>query len=216
MPDSAEPRRRYRSERRQQQALATRRRILETAARLFVLHGYAGTTIEDVATEARVATPTVYAAFTSKRELLAQTVRFAVRGDEGPQSLLERAGPRAVRDAADQREQLRLFARDITTILERVGPLMDVVGAAALQEPEIAALRKRMQRERLANHRSMIGWLVTRGPLRTGMTVAGAAELSWTLASPEVHRLLRREQQWSKARFARWLAASLTTLLLPD
>lgn len=204
----------YRSDRRKEQAEETRRRILATACRLFVERGFAGTTVEAVAHEAAVAPPTVYATFRNKRQLLAEAVRYAVRG--GAEPLLEQAEPHAVRDATDQAEQLRLFARDITERLERVGPLMDVVGAAATQEPEIAELRERLQRARLANHRTMIGWLTRNGPLRTGLTTAAAAELSWTLASPDVHRLLRRERNWSKRRFAEWLESTLKRLLLPD
>ena len=207
--------RRYRSDRRKEQAEETRRRILETACRLFVERGYAGTTVEAVAHEASVAPPTVYAAFRNKRRLLAEAVRYAVRGG-AEEPLLEQAEPQSVRRAADQSEQLRLFARDIAERLERVGPLMDVVGAAATQEPELAQLRERLQRARLANHRAMIGWLTRNGPLRAGLTEAAAAELSWTLASPDVHRLLRRERNWSKKRFAEWLESTLARLLLPD
>ncbi len=214
MNDSVK-KRRYDSGRRKRQAEETRRRILETACRLFVERGFAGTTVEAVAQEAAVAAPTVYATFRSKRRLLAEAVRFAVRGGEG-RPLLEQAEPQAVRGATDQTEQLRLFAADITELLERVGPLMDVVGAAAAQEPELAELRERLQRARLANHRTMIGWLIEKGPLRAGLTVSAASELSWTLASPEVHRLLRRERGWSKKRFAAWLEATLVRLLLPD
>ena len=93
---------------------------------------------------------------------------------------------------------------------------MGVLGAAAAQEPEIAELRARLQAARLANHRTMIEWLTRNGPLREGLTVAAAADLSWTLASPDVHQLLRRERRWSKKRFAEWLEGALARLLLPD
>jgi hypothetical protein len=128
--------------------------------------------------------------------------------------LLEHEGPRSVADAPSQGEQLRLFARDITERLERVGPLMGVLGAAALTEPELAELRDRLQRSRLDNLRTMVDWLVAKGPLRPGLTASQAAELCWTLASPEVHGLLRREQGWSQARFAAWLEETLVRLLL--
>ena len=205
----------YRSDRRTEQAEETRRRILDAAGRVFVDKGFGGTTIESVAREAAVSAPTVYATFRNKRRLLAETVRHAVRGG-GRLPLLDQEGPQAVRDAGDQARQLHLFARDITDILERVGPLMGVLGAAAAQEPEIAELRDRLQDARLANHRTMIGWLTRNGPLREGLTDAAAADLSWTLASPDVHQLLRRDRRWSKKRFAEWLEGALARLLLPD
>lgn len=189
--------------------------MIEAASRLFVEHGFAGTTIDAVAAEASVAAPTVYAAFRNKRQLLSECVRYALRGGAMQGPLLEQPAAQAVRSAREQPAQLRLFARDITDRLERVGPLMDVVGAAAAQDAEVAELRRRLQKARLANHRTMIGWLMQNGRLRDGLTAGAAAELSWTLASPEVHRLLRRERGWSKARFARWLEGSLARLLLP-
>ena len=205
----------YRSERRHEQAEETRRRMIEAASRLFVEHGFAGTTIDAVAAEASVAAPTVYAVFRNKRQLLAESVRHALRGGT-QEPLLEQPEAQAVRSAVGQAEQLRLFARDVTDRLERVGPLMDVVGAAAAQDAEVAELRGRLQKARLANHRTMVGWLMQNGPLRDGTTASAAAELSWTLASPEVHRLLRRERGWSTARFEQWLAATLVRELLPD
>lgn len=206
----------YRSDRRREQAAETRARILTAAGSLFVEQGFAGTTIEAVAREAAVATPTVYAAFRNKPQLLAEAVRYAVRGDATGEPLLSQAEPQAVRAETDQRAQLRRFAVDVTERLERVGPLLEVVGVAARQEPELAALRERLQRGRLENHRTLIGWLAANGPLRPGLTAAAAAELSWTLASPEVHRLLRRDRGWSRRRFAGWLHESLERLLLPD
>src|SRR5712691_10547144 len=132
--------RRYRSERRQEQAEETRRKILDAACPLFIARGFAGTTIEAVAQEASVAAPTVYAIFANKRQLLAEAVRYALRGGPSEPAVLEQASARAVRSATTQREQLRLFAQDISERLERIGPLMDVVGAAATQAPELAPL----------------------------------------------------------------------------
>ena len=55
MAARVKPKRQYNSPRRQEQAAATRRSILEAAQRLFERDGYPATTMEMVATEAGVA-----------------------------------------------------------------------------------------------------------------------------------------------------------------
>ena len=63
--------RRYDNSRRQAQARATRRKVIEAAQRLFTEHGYPATTIEAIAEAAEVSLPTLYRLFGSKRALLA-------------------------------------------------------------------------------------------------------------------------------------------------
>lgn len=209
------PKRRYDSTRRREQARETRRGILEAARRLFAARGYTGTTMEAVAKEAAVAVETVYAAFGSKRALITELVGALVGGDDTPVPLLERPGPQAVRRERDPRRQLRAFAEDITPILGRVAPLLEVIRCAAATEPELAALLQEMQRARLANFTRLMEWSAASGPLRDGIDVAEAAQTIWTLASGEVYRLLTGDRGWPPERYARWLGDSLVALLLP-
>ena len=57
---------------RQRQADETRTRIAEAARKLILGQGYGAATMEAIAREAGVATPTVYAVFGSKRNILAE------------------------------------------------------------------------------------------------------------------------------------------------
>ena len=59
---------------RQRQADETRTRIAEAARKLILGQGYGAATIEAIAREAGVATPTVYAVFGSKRNILAELI----------------------------------------------------------------------------------------------------------------------------------------------
>ena len=63
MPDRVKPRRSYNSPRRQQQAAATRRAILEAAQRLFDELGYPATTMEAIAAAAGVGKGTLFRRF---------------------------------------------------------------------------------------------------------------------------------------------------------
>lgn len=208
----AEPvKRRYRSERRQEQADQTRLRVLEAADAVFRQRGYERSSIAAIATEAGVADETVYAHFKNKRTLLGELVQRAVRGGD-PRPVPEQSAPRALAGVPDQREQLRLFAADIVNRLERAAPLVALVGEAARGEPELAELLQQLHGHRLRNLRTLTEALATNGPLR--LPTDAATETVWALTSPELHQLLVRQRGWSRRRYTTWLARSLEALLL--
>ena len=215
MSETVKPRRRYNATRRQHQAQETRRRILEAAKRLFVEQGYVTTSIETIAQAAGVAAPTVYAAFGNKRTLLTRLMDLAIAGDDQPLPILQRPGPQQMRQAPDQHQQLRLIAHGIGEVLQRAGPLFDVMRSAALVDPEIALLYQRLQEERLRNMREIVEWVAVNGPLRSALSVGDAADILWTFTSADVQRLLTIDRGWSPEQYAQWLADALTRLLLP-
>ena len=207
-------RRQYSSPLRQKQATETRLRILDAAQKLFGDHGYAATTVEAIAGAAGVATDTVYATFANKPGVLHALLDVRVGGDDLPVALLDRPGPQAVRAEPTQRRQLAGFAADVAAILERARPVDDIMRGAAAADPEIAALRVKMQRVRFENMRKLAGWLAEKGGFRGGIDSEVAAGIIWTVASPEVHGLLRRERGWSYERYVEWLADTLIRTLI--
>jgi AcrR family transcriptional regulator len=82
--------RRYESALRREQALATRTRIVRSAAELFASQGYTRTSIEQIAGRAGVARPTVYTAFTGKPTLLKEAVDLMLAGDDAPVPVRDR------------------------------------------------------------------------------------------------------------------------------
>lgn len=204
----------YTSTLRQQQASQTRARILDTAQRLFSQRGYGATTMEAIASEAGVATDTVYATFQTKAGLLHKLLDVRVGGDDAPIALLDRAGPQKVRAEPSQRRQIASFAADVADIQERAVPVDDIIRSAAAVDPEIAAFRARMHDLRYENMRKFVSWLASKGPFREGISEEDASAIVWTLAGPEVNRLLRMERGWSRDRYVAWLADALTRTLL--
>ena len=136
-------------------------------------------------------------------------------GDDQPIPLLQRSGPQAVLQELDPAHQLQLFAQDITAILESVAPLFEVVRMAAKTEPDIAELLKNMLQERFKNMTFFARSLFAHGPLRQGLEQGQAAEIVWTLSSPEVFRLLTQDRGWSRVQYIAWLGETLVRLLLP-
>jgi AcrR family transcriptional regulator len=207
--------RRYRSERRKQQAEATRREIVEAARRLFTERGYVGTTMEAIAQGADVAVETVYSAFGNKRAILSRLVDISVVDDEEPTPLLEREGPQAVLREADQRRQIAMFAHDIAQIMERVSPVFEVMRTAAPAEPAIATLLDGLLQKRLEGMRFFVDALARNGPLRGKMRRGRGSETVWALTSPDLHQLFTVKLGWTSNRYEAWLRDMLEAALLP-
>lgn len=206
-------RRRYKSPVRQEQAAQTRARIVEAAGALFEAQGYARTSIRQIAEAAGVAADTVYATFGSKPRVLTAVIDERLRGGHGVGNVMERPDLLAVRDEPDQQRQVALLADALSRVVEQVGPVFEMLRAAAAVEPAMAEVYAEMQGYRLRNQTVAIGWLRARGPLR--MPDDLAAETLWTLAAPDTARLLRVQRGWSRQRYAAWLEDMLRRALLP-
>ena len=204
----------YNSSRRKEQALQTRRQIVEAARNLFIARGYAGATIEAIAQEAGVAPETVYAAFGNKRAILAKLMDVSLVGDDRPIPLFDREGPQAVVRETDQRRQIEMFVDDIHEIMSRVAPLFDLMRVAAKTEPDIAAMFQNMLDGRVQGMMFFVRALMKNGPLCDGLTPEAAAETVWALTSGEVFILLNVNRSWPEEKYKRWLVEVLTRLLL--
>ena len=215
MTHNPPPKRKYDSSRRQVQARETRQQIVESARTLFFTRGYSGTTIDAIAQAAAVSSETVYSIFSNKRNILSHLMDISVGGDDQPIRLLERPEPQAVLRESDQHLQIAMFSQGITEILARVAPLFEVLRSAAKIEKDIEDLLNHLLKERLENMTTFARQIAGNGSLREGMEVLTAAELIWTITSPEIFLLLTRDRNYSKQQYSAWLQATLTRLLLP-
>lgn len=213
MPRGVKPRRSYDSPRRREQASATRRAILEAAGELFVANGYVGTTIGAIAAGANVSPETVYATFKNKRSILSRLLDVSIAGDDAPVPILERSWVQEMRDEPDPQRQLRILARNGRSILERTAPIHEVLRGAAAADPQIASLWELNKAQRYAGQRELLRILAGRSPLREGLTAKAAADILFTIGSPETYRLLVVDLGWSADRWERWYAETLARLL---
>jgi AcrR family transcriptional regulator len=202
----------YASPLRQEQAAQTRARILDAARALFERDGFARTTVKSIAAAAKVAPDTVYATFGTKVRVLTGLIDRELTASADAASVTDRPEAHAVRDELNQFEQLRLFARDIATVLERVRPVYEILHNAAAVDAELLAVTQEMDNNRLKQLRTIAGWLAARGPLR--VDVERASEIIWAIASPDVARLLCDGRGWTVDDYATWLEDTLVRTLL--
>jgi AcrR family transcriptional regulator len=196
------------------QAVATRRRVVDAAGRLFTQHGYAATTLQQIADEAGVAVQTVYFHFGNKRTVLKQVADIAAVGDDQPVALLDRPWVEELRAASGGPETVAVWLRVSREIFGRVAPILRIVRDAAGSDPEMAAQWESNQQERHTAHRMLAETLDGKGALRPGLTVDGAADILFALISLEVYVLLTVERGWAPERWERWAASTVSDAVL--
>jgi len=192
--------RRYHSPLRQEQALATRTRILDAALALFGRHGYGATSIAAIAREAGVVTETIYATFGSKRGIIDGLVQRAAP----PQVLAELDGRWNAR-AGDPWAQLEVVA-DFSTQFWGRNDALATVFRRGTGDADIADEWARRQGDRRAYFRHLLsGWPAS--VFRAGVDLDRAVDILWGLNTDEVFHLFVRDRGWSSDDFRAWLVA---------
>jgi AcrR family transcriptional regulator len=198
------PRRRYDSLRRAAQAQETHAEIARAARRLFVAQGWSATTVRDVAREAGVSVPTVYAAYGNKTGLALALVDSADLEADLPREIEEL-------ETADPPGQLAAMAAYDRRLFERAGDVIRLVRDAGRVEPELATVY-RNARSLADEVRQEIfsGW--DPGVLR--MDVGAAVDVYAALCNIDVYATLTIERGWSPDRVEAWWGEALRRELL--
>jgi AcrR family transcriptional regulator len=207
------PRRRYDSARRAEQARQTRNAIVETARRLFLRDGFAGTTIAAIAAEARVSVETIYKAFGGKPGLVRAICDAALAG-QGPVPAETRSDQLQLHEP-DPRRIIRGWGELTVEVAPRIAPIMLLVRSAAAADPEMAGLLAEVDAARLSRMTRNAHNLAAAGHLRPDITVEQAGEVMWTYSSPELYELLVLKRDWPGGRYGAFIAEAMIAALLP-
>ncbi len=207
--------RKYEMANRARQAAETRRRIVEAAARLFLRHGYAATSIHAIAAEAGVAVQTVYASLRNKRQILEAVIQARVRGPDEEVAVTAAPAWREMEAEADPRQKLALFVRIHREICDREAELFAILETAAAVDPEVAPLLSDKERFRYEDQARVVRSLRRQGLLRAGLSARKGSDSVWALASEHVYLALVKERGWSGEQYEAWLTGQLAAALLP-
>jgi AcrR family transcriptional regulator len=214
MAEPVKGKRRYNSPRRQEQAAATRRAILEAAQRQFERHGYSATTMEAIASDAGVALKTVYVAFTTKSGVLRGLWDLLLKGDQDDAAVAERPWYQQVVEEPDAERKLRLNARNARIVKLRIAGVLEVIRDGAPVDADIAALWELIQSDFYANQRAIVETLKKSKALRRGLDAARATDILWTLNHPDVWLLLVGRCGWTPQQFEKWFGDTSCAQLL--
>jgi AcrR family transcriptional regulator len=197
----------YRSPRREQAAADTRTAILDAAERLFAEHGYARTTVAQVAAAADVAANTVYTSVGGKPQLV---VALTERGTDDPNLA------RVLQDIdamTDGTEIVRRLATGTAVTRRNQCHTIAVMWDNTTSDPLIAQaaeLAMALTRARLAQ---VADRLAAIGALRKEITAERAADVLWFYFGFTAWRGLH-DLGWDWADIGRWLAEQASGALL--
>ena len=207
-------RRKYDSTIRAEAAKATREAILDSARRLFVERGYAATTMPEIARAAGIALDTVYATAGKKPALFRLLIEMAISGSDRAVPAEERDYVRAIRAETDASRKLHLYAAAMRGIQPRLAPLIRVLQEAAPLDPELKKLWQSIAHRRAANMRLFVKDLAATGRLRSVLSISQAADVIWSMNSPEFYLLLVEQRGWPVEQYGEWLGDAWVRLLL--
>jgi AcrR family transcriptional regulator len=205
----------YHSRLRLERAEATRLAIVAAASRLFAEHGYAATSIEEIADAAGVGRATVFTSVGGKPELLKEAYRFAVRGPANASIPLgQQARSRRISAEPDAHKLLAGYAGVMVEVGRRLAPLYEAVRAAAHADPEARELWHLITEERRAAASGIVRRLAERDALRRGLDRRSASDILWVFNDPGLYQLLVTQRGWTQRRFRAWLTDSMRAQLL--
>ena len=204
------PTRPYSSPRREAEAAATRRRVIEAAHRLFVRDGYGLTTLRDIAVEAGVSVPTVQLNG-PKSALLLGAYEVALAGVEDFASLNDMAAMSELLATRDRPRLIEGYAAFMTSALDRMAELTLRIRAAADADTELRELHRRIDERRIRSIREGVALLASTGAVPTERA-EHVETMVGLLVSADTYLHLRTAG-WDAARYRNWLVAELTALV---
>jgi AcrR family transcriptional regulator len=189
--------------------------VLSAARAGFLAHGYAATTIPNIAVDAGVSVETVYKMFGNKAGLLKALFDIAIVGDDEPVPLMERDVIKRNQAEPDPRNKLRMYAAFYVERAARAMPYQLLARDAAASDPAAAEVWGRMVQERLTGMSHFARHLHDDGHLRADVSVEEARDVLWTFISAELWELLVIHRGWTAQRFGAWMGDMLVAALLP-
>jgi AcrR family transcriptional regulator len=195
--------------RRADYAALTRQAIIDTARTLFAAKGFFATTVNDIASGARVAPATVYAVGGGKHGLLRTLM------DQWENAPIIPATYKHIAALGDGKTILRATASGIREVREQWGDVMRMVLATAPHDPRVADALAAVT----GNYRRGMVLTAERladiGALKPGVSVAAATDVLWFYFGYSSWFTLTDENGWSLTDAEKWLLVQASMALLP-
>jgi len=204
--------RRYDATSRREQARRNQSRIIQAAERRFLGDGYALTTIAAVADDAGVSVDTIYKSFGGKPGLVRAVRDNALHGARSVPA--EQRSDELQSGELDPRKIIVGWGRFTTEIAPRASPILLLLRDAARTDPDLHVLLEEMDSDRLRRMTDNARRLHAAGHLRSGITVAVAADVMWTYSSPELYELLVLRRGMPLKRYGQFVTHAMITALL--
>jgi AcrR family transcriptional regulator len=206
MVKAVKRKRAYNAGLRQEQAKATRARIVEAGRRLLAKGTYSSVTIEEIAEEAGVSYQTVYAVFGTKLQLAHAIIEVGFHVERVEERAAEFARSR------DPEVWLRGVAQISRSIQERCADLFRFMRESG--DPQLLANFREHQTLRLTQEGFLPDMLARSGRLRPELTQPEVLAVIWAFSGNDLYSMLVLDRGWTPARYEEWLGGALIDLLL--
>lgn len=205
----------YDSSARREQALETRGQIVATARRMLLDGGYTAMTVASLAAAAGVSPQTVYNSVGGKASVVKAVYDVIMAGDDAEIAMSDRPEFTAMREAPDRAAFARAYARWVSLLSDRVGPLLGVLLASGT-DATLTDLITTIEQERYTGTTHAMTMLRERFGLPAAFTgrkgFSRLVDAAWTLNAPEVYDRLVRRRGWTLKQYEAWLAGQFRTL----
>lgn len=198
----------YHSDSRAAQALNTKIRIIDSCKKLFSKHGIDQVTIDDVAKDAKVSTPTVYALFQSKAGLLKALTERSLFSDSFLKLIEE------VKLLADPVEVLKMTASIACSIYENEKREMGLIRGSSYFSSDLKKIEDEFESLRFSMQEERCKLLIQGGAVKKDLDLETLRDIMWMYTGRDIYRSLVIEKGWSVMKFEKWLATTLIETLL--
>lgn len=200
----------YNSQARDEQAAQTKARIIASALKLFQSEGFECVTIEKLAQDAKVSSPSIYALFKSKRGVLSALMDEALPTDKR-EALVEKAEL-----AKSAKEHLMISAKISRQMYDAERAQMDIFRSASVLAPEFKKLEIEREQRRYKRQEEGMKKIAMEKSLINGLSLSKARDILWAFTGRDMYRLFVVEQGWTSNAYEKWLAQMLIKTLLGE
>jgi AcrR family transcriptional regulator len=194
--------------RRDEYAEATWQAVVAAARELFGEKGYSGTTVQQIARQARVSPATVYAQCGGKQGLL-ETLMDAWTAGPLVREIIEACA--AARDGA---EKLRVLADGYVTLYHASGDIIPIVTDAAASAPAAATFLDTANARHLEALVEIVAQIRETGDLAKGLSDEDAARIIYYHFRFEQFTLLANDFGWGETRARDWIRERIAMAIL--
>lgn len=187
--------------------------MVTAATELFLREGYAKTTMTAVAELAGVAERSVYVHFDSKAKLYQRVIEAATVGDIDGSPLPERDWSRRAMSEPTLAARIEAFADGVSTMHERLGPLMAVNGEVEPSEPAVQESAGAAREATVVFLRSFWESADVAGLLPAGADIPWLVHTSAILSAAETRLVITRHLSWERDSYRDWLVTTWWRML---
>lgn len=202
---STQKKRIYRSQTRQAQAQQTKRRILASAQMFFEAKGFEQVTVDEIAKEAQVSVPSIYAIFQSKRGVLLGLMDEALAPE-----LFEALVEQSKRETCP-RKRLAITASIARQIYDAEKAQASFLRGASILDPVFKGLELERERRRYQRQKETVESMA--GAFASHLSLSKIRDILWAFTGRDLYRMLVLERGWSSDEYEKWLSDLLIQTL---